>query len=288
MNIMKFRPLFLIISSLLILASVFSIVFWGFQTSVDFSGGSSWQVSLPSKPSSDNLKEVFQKSQQELLTVSTNQDRYTLKFANITSDQKETLTQALKKLDTQFVDLQFETLGPILGKELMKKTIFAIILSSLSLLLFIGSRFKDISFGASAVLAMFHDALILIGSFSILGHFFGAEVDALFVTALLTTLSASVHDTVVTFDRIRELKSLSFRLDWVELANKAVSEVIVRSINNSMTIIFMLMSLVALGGDSTRWFAAALLIGVVCGTYSSTAVAIPLMLLTKRKKNDRK
>ena len=283
MNIMKFRPLFLIISSLLILASIFSIIFWGFQQSVDFSGGSSWQVSLPSKPSSDNLKEVFQKNQQELLTISTNQDRYTLKFANISSDQKQQLTEALKKIDPNLVDLQFETLGPILGKELMKKTVFAIILSSLSLLLFIGSRFKDISFGASAVLAMFHDALILIGSFSILGHFFGAEVDALFVTALLTTLSASVHDTVVTFDRIRELKSLTFRLDWVELANKAVSEVIVRSINNSMTVVFMLLSLVVLGGSTTRWFASALLVGVVCGTYSSTGVAIPLMFLWKRK-----
>jgi len=256
--------------------------------SVDFSGGSSWQISLPSKPSTDSIKEIFTKNQINLISVSSNDDKYNLKFANIFPDQKEQLTQSLKTLDPNLVDLQFETLGPILGKELLKKTIFAIILSSLSLLFFIGSRFKDISFGASAVLAMLHDALILIGSFSILGHFFGAEVDALFVTALLTTLSASVHDTVVTFDRIRELKSLSFRLDWVELSNKAVSEVIVRSINNSMTIIFMLLSLVVLGGDSTRWFATALLIGVVCGTYSSTAVAIPLMLLSKRKKNDRK
>lgn len=288
MNIMKFRPLFLIISSLLILGSIFSIIFWKFQLSVDFSGGSSWQISLPSKPSTDSIKEIFTKNQINLISVSSNDDKYNLKFANIFPDQKEQLTQSLKTLDPNLVDLQFETLGPILGKELLKKTIFAIILSSLSLLFFIGSRFKDISFGASAVLAMLHDALILIGSFSILGHFFGAEVDALFVTALLTTLSASVHDTVVTFDRIRELKSLSFRLDWVELSNKAVSEVIVRSINNSMTIIFMLLSLVVLGGDSTRWFATALLIGVVCGTYSSTAVAIPLMLLSKRKKNDRK
>lgn len=288
MNIMKFRPLFLIISSLLILVSIFSIIFWKFQWSVDFSGGSSWQISLPSKPSTDSIKEIFTKNQIDLISVGNNDDKYNLKFANIFPDQKEQLTQSLKTLDPNLVDLQFETLGPILGKELLKKTIFAIILSSLSLLFFIGSRFKDISFGASAVLAMLHDALILIGSFSILGHFFGAEVDALFVTALLTTLSASVHDTVVTFDRIRELKSLSFRLDWVELSNKAVSEVIVRSINNSMTIIFMLLSLVVLGGDSTRWFATALLIGVVCGTYSSTAVAIPLMLLSKRKKNDRK
>ncbi len=284
MNIMKFRPLFLIISSLLILASIFSIVFWGFRLSVDFSGGSSWQVSLSSQPSSETLKSIFTKNNLELLTISTNQDKYFLKFGHISSEQKENLNLELKKLDPSFNELQFETLGATLGKELLKKTIWAIILSSLSLLLFIGSRFKDLSFGVSAVIAMFHDALILIGSFSILGHFFGAEIDALFVTAILTTLSSSVHDTIVTFDRIRELKSLSFKLDWVELANKAVSEVIVRSINNSMTIIFMLVALVVLGGASTRWFAIALLIGVVCGTYSSTAVAIPLMLLTKRKK----
>ncbi len=283
MNIMKFRPLFLIISSFLILASIFSIVFWGFRLSVDFSGGSSWQVSLPSKPGTDKLKEIFSQNKLELISVSTNQDRYTLKFGNISSDQKEQLTQSLKSVDPNFTDLQFETLGAILGKELMTKTLWAIILSSISLLIFIGSRFKDLSFGTSAVIAMLHDALILIGSFSILGHFFGAEIDALFVTAILTTLSSSVHDTIVTFDRIRELKSLSFRLDWVELVNKAVSEVIVRSINNSMTIIFMLCALVLLGGDSTRWFAIALLIGVISGTYSSIGVAIPLMLLTKRK-----
>lgn len=288
MNIMKFRPLFLIISSLLILASIFSIIFWGFRLSVDFSGGSSWQVSLSSKPSSETLKSIFSKNDLELLTISTNQEKYILKFSHISSEQKEILSGELKKLDVNFSELQFETLGATLGKELLKKTIWAIILSSLSLLIFIGSRFKDLSFGASAVIAMLHDALILIGSFSILGHFFGAEIDALFVTAILTTLSSSVHDTIVTFDRIRELKSLSFRLDWVELANKAVSEVIVRSINNSMTIIFMLVSLVVLGGSSTRWFAIALLIGVICGTYSSVGVAIPLMLLTKRKKNDKK
>jgi len=284
MNIMKFRPLFLIISSLLLIASIFSIIFWGFQWSVDFSGGSSWQISLPTKPADSEIKKIFTQEKLELVSISTNQDKYSLKFGNISSDEKNKLDDAFKKIDPKFTNLQFETLGPVLGKELLKKTVYAIILSALSLLLFIGSRFKDLSFGASAVLAMFHDAIILIGSFSILGHFFGTEIDALFVTALLTTLSASVHDTVVTFDRIRELRRNTYLLNWVELANEAVSEVIVRSINNSMTIIFMLLSLVVLGGDSTRWFATALLIGVVCGTYSSTAVAIPLMLLTKRKK----
>lgn len=281
---MKFRPLFLIISASLLFASVFSIIKWGFQWSVDFSGGSSWQISLPSKPDINEIKKIFSDEKINLESISNNQEKYSLKFENISSDQKNKIDQSLKKLDQNFIDLQFETLGPVLGKELLKKTVYAIILSALSLLLFIGTRFKDLSFGASAVLAMFHDAIILVGSFSILGHFFGAEVDALFVTAILTTLSASVHDTVVTFDRIRELRRNTYQLDWVQLANQAISEVIVRSINNSMTIIFMLFSLVVLGGASTRWFATALLIGVVCGTYSSTAVAIPLMLLSKKKK----
>jgi len=284
MNFMKFRPLFLIISVSLLFASVFSIIKWGFQWSVDFSGGSSWQISLPSKPDTNEIKKIFSDEKINLESISNNQEKYSLKFENISSDQKNKIDQSLKKLDQNFVDLQFETLGPVLGKELLKKTVYAIILSALSLLLFIGTRFKDLSFGASAVLAMFHDAIILVGSFSILGHFFGAEVDALFVTAILTTLSASVHDTVVTFDRIRELRRNTYQLDWVQLANQAISEVIVRSINNSMTIIFMLFSLVVLGGASTRWFATALLIGVICGTYSSTAVAIPLMLLSKKKK----
>lgn len=203
---MKFRPLFLIISVSLLFASVFSIIKWGFQWSVDFSGGSSWQISLPSKPDTNEIKKIFSDEKINLESISNNQEKYSLKFENISSDQKNKIDQSLKKLDQNFVDLQFETLGPVLGKELLKKTVYAIILSALSLLLFIGTRFKDLSFGASAVLAMFHDAIILVGSFSILGHFFGAEVDALFVTAILTTLSASVHDTVVTFDRIRELR----------------------------------------------------------------------------------
>jgi preprotein translocase subunit SecF len=193
------------------------------------------------------------------------------------------LDKNIKTIDKDAKELKFETLGPILGRELLQKTIAAIILSAFCLFIFIGRRFKDFSFGISAVLAMFHDAIILIGSFSLFGHFFGAELDALFVTALLTTLSSSVHDTVITFDRIRELKRQNFKFEWVDLANRAVTEVLNRTINNSMTIILVLLSLVLLGGESTHWFATALLVGFICGTYSSTGVAIPLVLFFKKK-----
>lgn len=282
MNIMKFRPLFLIISSFLILTSVFSIVKWGFKYSEDFIGGATYEAKMPDLKDKTKIAKVFADNNITLRSISVNSDIYTMKFLDISQDKKLILESDLQKLDPKMETLQFTSVGPSLGRELIQKTLVAIVLASLSLLLFIGSRFKDISFGASAVLAMFHDTFILIGAFSLLGHFFGTEIDSLFVTALLTTLSASVHDTVVTFDRIRELKRKDYKIGWVTLANDAVSEVIVRSINNSMTIIFMLLALVALGGSTTRWFAMALLIGVICGTYSSTGVAIPLVLFWKK------
>lgn len=284
MNIMKFRPLFLVISLILLISSLLSIVFWKFKPSIDFVGGAVWETNLPSLPDNSKIEEIFIKNNIDNLVITKNNSTYRFEFKNINPDQKNILDQEIQKIDKDYKELKFETLGPVLGKELLQKTIIAVILSSLFLLLFIGRRFKDFSFGISAIIAMLHDAFILIGSFSILGHFFGAELDALFVTALLTTLSASVHDTVVTFDRIRELRRQNYTTDWVNLANQAVTETLNRSINNSMTIIFMLLSLVLLGGASTKWFAAALLIGVVCGTYSSTGVAIPLVLFFKKIK----
>jgi len=288
MNVMKLRPFFFIFSAVLLLASLFSIIFWRFKLSIDFTGGTTWELTLPNY-SEDILKDVFTKNNLELKEItSLGNQNYSLKFTDINTDQKTTLNQSLKENFPDYQEQKFETIGPVLGRELLQKTITAVILSSLFLFLFIGRRFRDFSFGAGAVLAMLHDTFILVGSFSILGHFFGAELDSLFVTALLTTLSSSVHDTIVTFDRIRELKRQSFQKDWVSLANEAVTETLTRSINNSMTIIFMLTSLVLLGGTTTRWFATALLIGVVCGTYSSIGVAIPLVLFFKNRSKKNK
>ncbi|MCX6726483.1 MAG: protein translocase subunit SecF [Candidatus Shapirobacteria bacterium] len=280
-NVMKFRPLFLFISLSLILVSTISIIKWNFVKGIDFVGGTVWEIKFSVPVDQKKIENIFSGQNIKINTISLADNTANIKFQPISNDAKTALDTEIAKLDPKYTELRFETLGPSLGRELLQKTIMAVILSSFFLLLFIGSRFKDVTFGLAAILAMFHDTFILIGAFSVLGHFFGAELDSLFVTALLTTLSASVHDTVVTFDRIRELKRKNIKIEWVTLANTAVSEVIVRSINNSMTIIFMLLALVVLGGDTTRWFAMALLIGVICGTYSSTGVAIPLVLFFK-------
>lgn len=284
MNIMRFRPIFLLLSLSMILVSAYSIIRWGFKKSIDFVGGSVWELQFDKPANKNFFDKAFADNKIEIKSLNFADKIATIKFDNISQDQKQKLVADIKTITPDFKELRFETLGPSLGRELLTKTLYAIILSSLALFIFIGSRFKDPVFGLSAVLAMFHDTFILIGAFSLLGHFVGAELDALFVTALLTTLSASVHDTVVTFNRIHELKMKNYGMDWVDLANRAVSETIVRSVNNSMTIVIMLSSLVILGSPVTRWFAVALLIGVVCGTYSSIGVAIPLVLLAKRKK----
>jgi preprotein translocase subunit SecF len=129
---------------------------------------------------------------------------------------------------------------------------------------------------------MLHDSLVLLGTFSLLGHFMGVEVDTLFVTALLTILSFSVHDTIVVYDRIRELKKKHGYLEFEDIVNRAVVETMGRSINNSLTIIFMLLAMYLLGGDTTRWFIFALLVGTISGTYSSTFTAAPLLILWEK------
>jgi len=200
----------------------------------------------------------------------------------ISKEKKEEILKVLEEKFGEIEEIRFETVGPTLGKELLRKTIYAACLSVLGILLFIGWSFKNWHFGVAAVFALLHDFFVLLGIFSLLGHFLGIEIDSLFVTAALTTMSFSVHDTIVIFDRIREKKKLNPKLSLENQANIALTETMVRSLNNSFTIIFMLLSLILLGGETIRWFIVALLIGTIAGTYSSHFVATPILAVLQR------
>jgi preprotein translocase subunit SecF len=226
MNWLKLTPLYFFISFLLLSVSVFSIVKYGFNLSIEFTGGS------------------------------------------ITTSQG------------------FEFVGPSIGQETIRKTVVSIALAVATLLIYISFTFKKLKYGVCAILAMLHDSLILLGSFSLLGHFYAVQVDLLFVTAVLTTLSFSVHDTIVVFDRIRELTST--KAEESDNINQAITDTIVRSLNNSLTIIFMLLALLLMGADSTKQFILALLIGTVIGTYSSTFTAAPLLTVWTKLFDSRK
>jgi preprotein translocase subunit SecF len=276
---MKYRPVYFLISGLVIAAGIFSLIKWGLNLGVDFKGGAILEYKFSNKISTETATSEIEKDGVSITSIqSIGEDNYLIRLPSISVAEKDKIKNSLEKVSGGNVEeLRFENVGPSVGPELVRKTVYALIIASSLILLWIAYQFKSIKFGISATLATLHDSIVLIGLYSILGHFFGAEVDFLFVTALLTILSFSVHDTIVVYDRVRETQK-KYGGELHELANKALSETMVRSLNNSFTIIFMLVALLLLGGSSIKWFAAALLIGTISGTYSSPFVAVPILI----------
>lgn len=283
-SFMRYRLFFFGISLLFLIPGLFSLLTFGVRPSIDFTGGSllEVQVAQPGEsfpPERQELQELIGEEPEVVSVQSSGDDQFILRTKTIDNTQKEALLAALQTLYPQLQELRFETVGPVLGRELLEKTITAVVIASIGIMLYVWYQFRSLKYGISAILAMFHDSFILMGAFSVLGHYFGAEVDVLFVTALLTTLSFSIHDTIVVFDRIRENQRKHPEVDYITLVDASVLETLGRSINNSMTIIIMLTALVLLGGETIRWFSVALLIGAVTGTYSSTFTAAPLVVV---------
>jgi len=281
-NWLKYKYIYFSISLLALSLSIFGLLKWGLKLGVDFTGGVMAEYKLiknaPTEAITSQIEKELGVNVSSISQVGSD-DVYLFRLSNIDESQKEKLNKILKDATNGKVEeLRFESVGPSVGPELVKKTVYAVLISSFFILLMVARQFSSFKFGVSAILAMFHDTFILIGSFAWFGHFFSAEVDFLFVTALLTTLSFSVHDTIVVYDRIRELQKKEGG-EITSLANRALSETMVRSLNNSFTIIFMLLAMILLGGSTVKWFAAALLVGTISGTYSSPFVAVPLLVV---------
>ena len=290
MNFIKYRPFYFLISALVLIPGIYSLARWGFVPSIDFTGGSLLEYRIEGESEIKKIKEILQELKINFESVQTSGDQtFLIRGKTIDRQIAQEIKDSLsEKLETEAEEIRFETVGPTLGKELIKKTITAVLSASLAILVYIAWQFKNRKFGICAILAMFHDTLILLGSFSLLGHFLKVEIDTLFVTAVLTTLSFSVHDTVVVFDSFRENQRRHPKASFDSIANKAMAETLIRSLNNSFTIIFMLIALLLLGGATIKWFVAALLIGTIAGTYSSTFIAVPLLTVWESFKNKKK
>jgi len=274
---LKFNWLYFLISGLLLLVSVFSLFKWGLVLSVDFKGGNLWEINFKKEINQEEWANYTQEKEEITEVNKLSSGSWLVKSAHTSLETKNIWEAEIQESFGEFKELRFESLAPSLGKDLLTKTLISVAIAVLGILFYISLRFQNRSFGICAILAMLHDSVILLGSFSLLGHFYGLEIDSLFVTAFLTILAFSVHDTVVVFDGIRELVKNHPKSDFREIADAAITQTLVRSINNSMTIIFVLLALFLLGGQSTRDFSLALLIGTVLGTYSSTFVAVPLL-----------
>lgn len=280
MNIMKYRNIYFLFSTILVLVSLVSLAVFRLKPSVDFTGGSLIEVSVENTDYAvDDLYGTLQDVYEPTSIQFSGEKQVLLKGPTIPADSQEPIITALSQKTGQTEVIRFEVVGPTISGELLYKTGIAIILVAGVITLYVWRQFSELKYGVCAVTAMLHDSLILLGVFSLLGHFYDVHVDVLFVTALLTTLSFSIHDTVVVFHRILELKQKHRRQEFEVTVNDAIIETVSRSINNSVTIILMLAALVMLGGETIRWFSVALLVGAVVGTYSSTFLAAPLLIL---------
>lgn len=277
---MKYWWLYFIISLAVILPGAYSLSRYGLRLGIDFTGGTkiSWQAPTISP---DTVVQVAEEQNIEVKDITKSGPNLTITTTPIDRNLYQSLLDQ-SQTKGEVKELSFDTIGPSLGAELVQKTLYGIILASSLILLYVAYRFQNLRFGLSAILAMLHDSLVVLGVFSLLGVFLKVEIDTLFVTALLTILSFSVHDTIVVFDRIRELKKKHSHLGFEEIVNRAVVETMGRSINNSMTIIFMLLAMYLLGGETTKWFILALLVGTISGTYSSTFTAAPILVVMEK------
>lgn len=287
MNLMKFKNIYFFISLFFLVPGLISLFLFGLKPAIDFTGGSLLELEFVDQENfsweEDSFKNTLAEFYEAEVVQISGERQVIIKGREMDNQEKDELLMKLSANYAQLEVLRFETVGPTLGAELLKKTLTAVFLVAGIIAFYVWKQFDELKYGVCAVLAMLHDSLILIGAFSLLGYFLAVEVDVLFVTALLTTLSFSIHDTIVVYDRIRELKRKHPRSSLEAIANTAVLETLSRSINNSMTIIIMLLSLAILGGDTIRWFSVALLIGAITGTYSSTFTAVPLLLVVDKK-----
>lgn len=291
MNLIRKKWLWLSISGILvIIAFVFLIVF-GLKPGIDFKGGTLMEFQFTKKVDTNSISKVLSDLKiKGFLVQKTSNDSVFIKAPSLDSKQVNNIKQALKTKIGNLQEKQFENVGPTVSRDLTKRAYWSVAVASLFIIFYIAFSFRKIPkpansfrFGISAVIALIHDVILVIGLFAILGRFHGIEIDSLFITALLTVLGFSVHDTIVVFDRIRENLINNPEDSFETNAARSLAQTIDRSLLTSFTVIIVLSSLLIFGGESIKWFVLALLAGIVFGTYSSIFVATQILCVWQRR-----
>lgn len=303
-DIVKHHNLWFVISGILIAAGLFFVVqsVGTFKSPIrpglDFTGGTKLEYKFFKKDLDQHEEKLDSEHLQAILSeiglegsgiqVSQDADPTLIIRTKALSEGEgvieEKLNTKLREEYGNFEVLSIDTVSPIIGPELFKSGLIALLVTILGIIIYISSRFKK-DYAACAIAALCHDVFIVVGLFAYLGLYHGVEVNSLFITALLTVFGFSVHDTIVVFDRIRENQKLQTRsFGFEEVANLSVSQVAVRSINTSITTLTVLGFLFFFGGASTKLFVGAMFVGMLAGTYSSLFIASPLLVILRKNK----
>ncbi len=289
---LKYYKLWFSISGIILVFGIASLALFGLKLGIDFKGGTMMQLQFSETPDLEKIKTAL--AEQGIVNSQlqgAGNNGVIIKTENLEKEKHVFLLESIKEKAGEFTETQLDSIGPTVGKELKRNAIYQLVLVSLGILVYMAYAFRKVQkpvsswrFGGATVIALFHDLLFVVGIFSVLGHFKGVEVDSLFVTAMLTVLGFSVHDTIVVFDRIRENlkiypgKSIEF------VINHSIAQTLVRSLNTSLTVLFVLLSLLLFGGETIKFFVLALFIGIIVGTYSSIFIASPALYVWQKWK----
>lgn len=288
----KKRMTYFIISGILFIVSIACLFFIKPKFGIDFSGGTLIEVKFTNSVEKNDINNTLNNlsfiSDKQIQKESDNS--YLIRINSLSVPDLETTKLTLKERVGEYNISRIETVGPSISKDITKKAIWAIILANIAIIGYIAYAFRSVPkpasswrFGICAVAALVHDIFITIGIYTVLGYFFGYEIDSLFIVGILTVIGFSVHDTIVVFDRIRENLKLNPKENFTENVNNSLIQTLSRSLNTSFTVIIMLLSLLFLGGESIRHFVVLLLTGIVFGTYSSLFVAPPILIEWQNK-----
>lgn len=279
-----------VFTTLLIVGSVISIILFGLNLGMDFTGGTLQEIEFKTKVEISQLKSEMNDLDLGNAQIQSSGDNgYLIRMQYISSEKHNEQIDRFHEKFGEFEEKRFETIGPTIGNELKQKSVWAVVIVIFVIIAYIAYTFRKVSgpisswkYGVCAIIALVHDITITVGIFSLLGYYNHVEIDTLFITAILTILGYSVNDTIVVFDRIRENIFQQRDEAFPDLVNRSVNETIPRSLNVSITTSFVLFAIYIFGGDSIHYFILALMIGIIAGTYSSIFIASPMLVFWQK------
>jgi preprotein translocase subunit SecF len=284
-NFTKYRKIYFIFSGILILGSLVCLIVFGLKPGIDFTGGSILEIDYKAeRPSNQEIKDAISGFDLgEVYVQPTGGSGAILRMGEIAEETHQEIVQKLQE-SSELEELRFESIGPVIGRELKEKTKVVIVLALLAIVFYIAFAFKKLSrpakswhYGIASLFILSHDVLIPLGVFSVLGEFYGIQITIPVVAALLTVIGYAINNVVVVYDRIRENLLRSGKSDFEEIIDYSINQTFSRQINTSLTTLFVLVAIFFLGGETLKYFALALILGIVSGTYSSIFLASPLL-----------
>ncbi|MBU0646626.1 protein translocase subunit SecF [Patescibacteria group bacterium] len=291
LRIVENRKYWFALSSVLVVSSLVFLVFWGLKFGIDFTGGSLLEVNFNQAPVISEVRSVLGDQYGHVTVQETGESSILLRLETLDQSAHQAVLSLLAEKFGELEELRFDSIGPVIGQELRRTALIGVIITLLLIGLYIAAAFRKVSgdvpswkYGVLIIATAFHDVIIAVGAFAVLGHFYNWEVGSAFVAAALTILGYSINDTVVVFDRTRENLKDYVGNNLAETVGISINQTFRRSLNTSVTTLLALAAILIWGGDTTKAFALALMIGIAVGTYSSIFVASPLLVTWEGRK----